>query len=67
MTKAELYAQVDAMTEKEAAEVKLVYAPDWPDKVTLLRPGVAETEQGETLAFAELHSARSKSTERNLK
>lgn len=34
MTKAELYAQIDAMTEEEAAEVKLIYAPDWPSKST---------------------------------
>lgn len=36
MTKAELYAQIDAMTEEEAAEVRLVFAPDWPSKVTLI-------------------------------
>ena len=34
MTKAELIAQVEAMTEEEAAEAKLIYAPDWPSKVT---------------------------------
>jgi hypothetical protein len=34
MTKAELYAQIDAMTEEEAAEVKLIFAPDWPSKAT---------------------------------
>lgn len=36
MTKAELKAQIDEMTEEEAAEVKLVFAPDWPSKVTLM-------------------------------
>lgn len=36
MTKAELYAQIDEMTEEEAAEVKLIFAPDWPSKVTLI-------------------------------
>ena len=36
MTKAELRAQIDEMTEEEAAEVKLVFAPDWPSKVTLI-------------------------------
>jgi hypothetical protein len=36
MTKAELHAQIDAMTEEEAAEVKLIFAPDWPSKVTLI-------------------------------
>lgn len=34
MTKAELHRQIDAMTEEEAAEVKLIYAPDWPSKAT---------------------------------
>jgi hypothetical protein len=34
MNKAELHAQIDAMTDEEAAEAVLVYAPDWPDKVT---------------------------------
>lgn len=34
MTKAELRAQIDAMTEEEATEVKLIFAPDWPSKVT---------------------------------
>jgi hypothetical protein len=34
MTKAELYRQIDSMTEEEAAEVKLIYAPDWPSKAT---------------------------------
>jgi hypothetical protein len=36
MTKAELRAQIDAMTEEEAAEVKLNFAPDWPSKATLI-------------------------------
>jgi hypothetical protein len=34
VTKAELIAQVESMTEEEAAEVKLIYAPDWPSKAT---------------------------------
>jgi hypothetical protein len=34
MTKAELRAQTDEMTEEEAAEVKLIFAPDWPSKAT---------------------------------
>jgi hypothetical protein len=34
MSKAELLAQIEAMTEEEAEEVKLIYAPDWPDRVT---------------------------------
>jgi lipopolysaccharide biosynthesis protein len=33
MSKAELLAQIEAMTEEEAEEVKLIYAPDWPDRV----------------------------------
>jgi hypothetical protein len=34
MTKAELHQQIDSMTEEEAAEAKLIYAPDWPSKAT---------------------------------
>ncbi|HET9154482.1 MAG TPA: hypothetical protein VFN85_10245 [Solirubrobacterales bacterium] len=34
MTKAELYEQIKSMTDEEAAEVRLVYAPDWPSKMT---------------------------------
>ena len=34
MTKAELLEQVKAMSEDEAAQVKLVFAPDWPSKAT---------------------------------
>ena len=34
MTKSELIEQVKAMTEEEAAEVRLIYAPDWPSKAT---------------------------------
>jgi hypothetical protein len=34
VTKAELRAQVDAMTDEEAAEAELVYGPDWPSKKT---------------------------------
>ncbi len=34
MTKAELLRQIDAMTEEEAAEVRLIYAADWPSKAT---------------------------------
>lgn len=34
MTKADLHAQIDAMTEEEAAEVRLIFAPDWPSKAT---------------------------------
>jgi len=36
VTKAELHRQIDAMTDEEAAEVKLIYAPDWPSKATLI-------------------------------
>jgi hypothetical protein len=31
MNKAELLARIEAMTEEEAAKVRLVNAPDWPD------------------------------------
>ena len=34
MTKAELIEQVKAMTEEEAAQMKLIYTPDWPSKAT---------------------------------
>jgi hypothetical protein len=34
VNKAELREQVEAMTEEEAADALLVYAPDWPDKIT---------------------------------
>lgn len=34
MTKAELYAQIESMTEEEAAQVKLIFAPEWPSKAT---------------------------------
>jgi hypothetical protein len=34
MTEAELHAQIDAMTEQEAAEVKLIFAPDRPSRAT---------------------------------
>jgi hypothetical protein len=34
MTKAELIEQVESMTEEEAAQVKLIYAPDWPAQAT---------------------------------
>lgn len=34
MTKAELHEQIEAMTEEEAAQVKLIFAPDWPSKAT---------------------------------
>ncbi|MGN6557092.1 MAG: hypothetical protein ACTHLH_03670 [Solirubrobacterales bacterium] len=44
MTKAELHAQIEEMTEAEAAEVKLVFAPDWPSKVTLIKEIRKRTE-----------------------
>jgi hypothetical protein len=34
MTKAELHAQIDLMTDEEAAQVKLIFAPEWPSKAT---------------------------------
>jgi hypothetical protein len=43
MTKAELRAQIDAMTEEEAAEVKLIFAPDWPSKATSIEEIRRET------------------------
>jgi len=34
MGKAELHAQIDQMTDEEAARVKLIFAPEWPSKAT---------------------------------
>lgn len=34
MTKADLHAQIDSMTDEEAAQVKLIFAPEWPSKAT---------------------------------
>lgn len=34
MTKSELIEQIEAMTEEEAAQAKLIHAPDWPSKAT---------------------------------
>jgi hypothetical protein len=34
MSKAELHAQIDQMTDEEAAQVKLIFAPEWPSKAT---------------------------------
>jgi hypothetical protein len=31
-----LHRQVDAITDENAAEVKLIYAPDWPSEATLI-------------------------------
>lgn len=47
MNKAELREQVEAMTEEEAADAMLVYAPDWPDKITPI--GSGETLSGEPM------------------
>ncbi len=34
MTKSELHAQIDSMSHEEAAQVKLIFAPEWPSKAT---------------------------------
>ncbi|HEX6152465.1 MAG TPA: hypothetical protein VFZ19_02980 [Solirubrobacterales bacterium] len=34
MSKAELHAQIESMTDEEAAQVKLIFAPEWPSKAT---------------------------------
>ncbi|MFL5872672.1 MAG: hypothetical protein ACJ75T_04220 [Solirubrobacterales bacterium] len=34
MNKSELHAQIDSMTEEEAAQAKLIFAPEWPSKAT---------------------------------
>jgi hypothetical protein len=56
MTKAELIEQVKEMTEEEAAEVKLIYAPDWPSKATSIeeirkRVGTRAMTRGESEEF----------------
>lgn len=60
MTKAELRAQIDAMTEEEAAEVKLIFAPDWPSKATSIeeirkRAGTRAMTPGESEGFWREH------------
>ncbi|HST70396.1 MAG TPA: hypothetical protein VLI94_12155 [Solirubrobacterales bacterium] len=37
MTKAELHAQIESMTDEEAAQVKLIFAPEWPSKATAVQ------------------------------
>jgi len=61
MTKAELMEQVKAMTEEEAAQVKLIYAPDWPSKATSIeeirkRTGTREMTPEESADFWREHS-----------
>lgn len=34
MNKSELHAQINSMTDEEAAQVKLIFAPEWPSKAT---------------------------------
>jgi hypothetical protein len=60
VTKAELIAQVESMTEEEAAEVKLIYAPDWPSKMTSIdevrkRTGTRAMTPGESENFWQEH------------
>ena len=47
MNKAELREQVEAMTEEEAADAVLVYAPDWPDKITPIAEVIARRRGAE--------------------
>lgn len=70
MDKAELLAQIEAMTEEEAAEAKLIYAPDWPGRVTPIeevhkrrgagprRCGASTTARLSRIGVALLHEAR---------
>lgn len=37
MDKSELHAQIDSMTDEEAAQVKLIFAPEWPSKATSIQ------------------------------
>jgi hypothetical protein len=60
MTKAELIAQVESMTEEEAAEAKLIYAPDWPSRATSIeevrrRSGTRAMTPGESKEFWQEH------------
>jgi hypothetical protein len=60
MTKAELIEQVKAMTEEEAAESRLIYAPDWPSKATSIeeireRTGTRAMTPEESEAFWREH------------
>jgi hypothetical protein len=62
MNKAELIAQVESMTEEEAAEVKLIYAPDWPSKATSIeeirkRTGTREMASEESEEFWREHGS----------
>jgi|GEM_PF-893155 len=63
MTKAELHAQVDAMTDEEAAEAELVYAPDWPSQKTSIdemrkRLGTRAMSRAESAKFWCEHGSR---------
>jgi hypothetical protein len=51
MTKAELHAQIEAMTDEEADEAVLVYAPDWPDKITPIAEVIARRRGVELPTF----------------
>ena len=51
MNKAELREQVEAMTEEEAADAMLVYAPDWPDKITPIGEVIARRRGVELPTF----------------
>ena len=60
MAKADLHAQIEAMTEEEAAEVKLIFAPDWPSKATSIeeirkRSGTREMTAAESEKFWQEH------------
>jgi hypothetical protein len=41
VNKAELREQIEEMTDEEAADAMLVYAPDWPDKITPIAEVIA--------------------------
>jgi hypothetical protein len=60
MTKAELYEQIDSMTDEEAAQVKLIFAPEWPSKATSIeeirkRTGTRAMTPGESEEFWREH------------
>jgi hypothetical protein len=63
MSKKELLEQVEAMTEEEASEVRLVFAPDWPSKATSIaeirrRTGTRAMSPEELEAFMAEHGPR---------
>jgi capsule polysaccharide modification protein KpsS len=51
VNKAELHEKVEEMTDEEAADAVLVYAPDWPDKITPIAEVIARRRGVELPTF----------------